>query len=40
MESILPKIPSTNNLLITNTHKPDTRNKSVKLLLEYAQVKE
>ncbi|MDB9485733.1 hypothetical protein PN492_04090 [Dolichospermum circinale CS-537/01] len=40
MESILPKIPSTNTLLITNTHKPDARNKSVKLLLEYAQVTE
>ena len=40
LESILPKIPSTNTLLITNTHKPDTRNKSVKLLLEYAQVQE
>jgi hypothetical protein len=38
LESILPKIPSTNTLLITNTHKPDARNKSVKLLLEYAQV--
>jgi DNA polymerase-3 subunit delta len=40
LESILPKIPSTNTLLITNTHKPDARNKSVKLLLEYAQVQE
>ena len=40
LESILPKITSTNTLLITNTHKPDARNKSVKLLLEYAQVKE
>ncbi|WP_039200214.1 MULTISPECIES: DNA polymerase III subunit delta, partial [Aphanizomenon] len=40
LESILPKIPSTNTLLITNTHKPDARNKSVKLLLEYAQVTE
>jgi DNA polymerase-3 subunit delta len=40
LESILPKIPSTNTPLITNTHKPDARNKSVKLLLEYAQVKE
>jgi DNA polymerase-3 subunit delta len=38
LESILPKILSTNTLLITNTHKPDARNKSVKLLLEYAQV--
>lgn len=40
LESILPKILSTNTLLITNTHKPDARNKSVKLLLEYAQVYE
>ena len=40
LESILPKIPSTNTLLITNTHKPDARNKSVKLLLEYAQVQD
>jgi DNA polymerase-3 subunit delta len=40
LESILPKIPSTNTLLITNTHKPDARNKSVNLLLEYAQVQE
>ena len=38
LESILPKITSTNTLLITNTHKPDARNKSVKLVLEYAQV--
>ena len=32
LESIFPKILSTNTLVISNTHKPDERNKSVKLL--------
>jgi len=40
LERILPNIPQTNILLITSTNKPDSRNKSVKLLLEHAQVKE
>ena len=40
LESILPNIPATNVLLITSTTKPDGRNKSVKLLLEHATVKE
>ncbi len=40
LEHILPAIPKTNVLLITSHNKPDGRNKSVKLLLEYAQIKE
>ncbi len=40
LESILPNIPKTNVLLITSTTKPDGRNKSVKLLLEHALVRE
>jgi len=40
LESILPNIPATNVLLLTTTTKPDSRNKSVKLLLSHATVKE
>lgn len=40
LESALPNIPKTNVLLITSSSKPDSRNKSVKLLLEHALVKE
>ncbi|RUS93430.1 DNA polymerase III subunit delta [Dulcicalothrix desertica PCC 7102] len=40
LERILPNIPETNVLLITSTNKPDGRNKSVKLLLEYGEVRE
>ncbi len=40
LEHILPAIPETNVLLITSQNKPDGRNKSVKLLLEHADVKE
>lgn len=40
LESILPNIPATNVLLMTSTTKPDSRNKSVKLLLSHARVKE
>ena len=40
LESILPNIPATNVLLMTSTTKSDSRNKSVKLLLSHARVKE
>lgn len=40
LESVLPNIPATNVLLMTSTTKPDSRNKSVKLLLSHATVKE
>ncbi|KYC34927.1 DNA polymerase III subunit delta [Scytonema hofmannii PCC 7110] len=40
LEQTLQSIPDRNILLITNTSKPDSRNKSVKLLLEHAQVEE
>lgn len=40
LESSLKTIPANNVLLITSTTKPDGRNKSVKLLLEHAPVKE
>jgi DNA polymerase-3 subunit delta len=40
LERILAIIPATNFLLITSINKPDPRNKSVKLLLQYAEVKE
>lgn len=40
LESSLKTIPADNVLLITSTHKPDGRNKSVRLLLEHAQAKE
>lgn len=40
LENVLPNIPATNVLLMTSTTKPDSRNKSVKLLLEHATVKE
>lgn len=40
LESSLKTIPADNVLLITSTHKPDSRNKSVKLLLSHATVKE
>ena len=40
LESVLPNIPKTNVLLITSQSKPDSRNKSVKLLLSHARVKE
>lgn len=40
LESTLKTIPTSNALLITSTHKPDAKNKSVKLLVEYAQLKE
>ncbi len=36
LEQILPAIPETNVLLITNLNKPDAKNKSVQLLLTYA----
>ena len=36
----IPQIPATNHLLITLNKKPDTRFKSVKLLLKSAQVRE
>ena len=40
LEQILATIPATNFLLITSINKPDIRNKSVKLLLQSAEVKE
>ncbi|MBE9015877.1 DNA polymerase III subunit delta [Chroococcidiopsidales cyanobacterium LEGE 13417] len=40
LERILAIVPATNFLLITSINKPDSRNKSVKLLLQSAQVKE
>lgn len=40
LESVLPNIPETNVLLIGSINKPDSRNKSVKLLLKRAIVKE
>lgn len=40
LESSLKIIPSNNVLLITSQSKPDSRNKSVKLLLEHATVKQ
>lgn len=40
LEHILAIVPATNFLLITTINKPDSRNKSVKLLLQFAQVKE
>lgn len=40
LESLLPLIPSTNHLTLTCTNKPDGRNKSVKLVLSCAEVKE
>ncbi|PSB44795.1 DNA polymerase III subunit delta [Cyanosarcina cf. burmensis CCALA 770] len=40
LERILAIVPATNFLLITSINKPDIRNKSVKLLLQFAQVKE
>ena len=40
LESIVPRIPSTNTLLLTCTSKPDSRNKSVKSIFSQAQVKE
>lgn len=40
LEDVLPKIPDTNVLLLGSINKPDSRNKSVKLLLKYATVKE
>ncbi len=40
LESALPNIPATNVLVITSQSKPDSRNKSVKLLLSHALVKE
>ncbi|MEI2579923.1 DNA polymerase III subunit delta [Scytonema sp. PRP1] len=40
LEHLLPAIPETNVLLITSFNKPDGRNKSVQLLLEYALLKE
>jgi DNA polymerase-3 subunit delta len=40
LESALPHISKTNVLLLTSQSKPDSRNKSVKLLLSHATVKE
>lgn len=40
LEHILAIVPTTNFLLITSINKPDSRNKSVKLLLQSAEVKE
>jgi DNA polymerase III subunit delta len=39
LEKTLPNIPENNILLITSTQKPDERNKSVKLILQSAQLK-
>ena len=39
LEKTLPNIPENNILLITSAKKPDERNKSVKLILQYAQLK-
>lgn len=40
LERILAIAPVTSFLLITSINKPDSRNKSVKLLLQFAEVKE
>lgn len=39
LEKTLPNIPENNILLMTSTRKPDERNKSVKLILQSAQLK-